>query len=147
VSVRVPRAIIDETFGVLRACGGGRRECQALWLSPWREPDFITRVIHSRHAAQAGGFCLDDSFINELWLDLARTGTGVRVQVHTHPGTAFHSQTDDKWPVVHTPGFLSLVIPKFALGPVGLSKAYLVEIDGDGRWREKEPAAVIEVVS
>jgi len=61
---------------------------------------------------------------------------GIRVQVHTHPAEAFHSAVDDAFPIIHTPGFLSLVIPNFGLGPVGFNDAFLTEIQHDGRWRE-----------
>jgi len=145
MTVRLSKALMEETFKVLRECGDGRRECQALWVSAWRNPDAISRVIHPHHTAHSGGFQVEDSFINELWLDLAKSGSGVRVQVHTHPGTAFHSGTDDSWPIVHTTGFLSLVIPNFALGPVGLREAYLAQIDHEGRWREVDAAALIDM--
>jgi hypothetical protein len=70
---------------------------------------------------------------------LERKGSGVRVQIHTHPGPAFHSKTDDDFPIIHTAGFLSLVIPNFAKGEVSLHKAYLTEIMPNGRWREVRP--------
>ena len=53
-----------------------------------------------------------------------------------HPAEAFHSPTDDAFPMIHTVGFLSLVIPNFALGPIGFQDAFLTEIQADGHWRE-----------
>jgi hypothetical protein len=38
--------------------------------------------------------------------------------------------------MIHQPGFLSLVVPNLAMGPVGFDGAYLAEIGEDGRWRE-----------
>jgi hypothetical protein len=92
--------------------------------------------VHPRHAAHRAGFVLDDHWLNEFWFTLARENLGIRIQVHTHPGEAFHSSTDDAYPTIHTAGFLSLVIPNFALGPVGFEDAYLTEITGDGGWQE-----------
>ncbi len=88
---RLARGLLDETFRRFRECGCGRDECQALWLSPWSQPDIITKVVHPKHAAHFGGFVLDDAWLNDFWLELGRTKTGIRVQVHTHPGEAFHS--------------------------------------------------------
>jgi len=68
------------------------------------------------------------------------------VQVHTHPGEAFHSRTDDRFPIIHTPGFLSLVIPDYGLGPVGFAGAYLAELGSDGRWREVAAPARLRIV-
>jgi hypothetical protein len=67
------------------------------------------------------------------------------VQVHTHGRRAFHSATDDAFPIVQTPGFLSLVLPWFAMGPVGLDDAFLVTLEHGGRWRELEPARELVV--
>ena len=133
---RLPERILHETFAHFRNCGCGRRECQVLWVSPWDTPDMITKVVHPEHEAHVGGFELDSRWINDFWFALARENVGVRIQVHTHPGEAFHSPTDDAFPIIHTTGFLSLVIPNFALGQIGFEDAYLTEIQADGRWRE-----------
>ena len=134
--VRLPRGIMDETFGSLRSCGAGRRECQALWVGPWSDPGVVTRVVHPAHSASAVGFQLDDAWLNHFWGELADRGEGIRVQVHTHPGAAYHSATDDAFPILSVPGFLSLVIPRFAQGPAGFDQAFLARLDDDGRWRE-----------
>ena len=131
----VPRRILDETFAHFRGCGRGRRECQVLWVSSWVAPGTITNVVHPEHLAHVGGFELNDRWLNEFWFALAKENVGIRVQVHTHPGEAFHSPTDDAFPIIHTSGFLSLVIPNFALGTIGFENAYLTEIQADGRWR------------
>jgi hypothetical protein len=93
--------------------------------------------VHSEHIGHAFGFQLKGGFLDRLWLDLVEEGLGVRVQVHTHPAEAFHSPTDDEWPLVHTVGFLSLVIPNLARGPVGFKDAYLACIERDGSWGER----------
>jgi hypothetical protein len=75
----------------------------------------------------AGVSSLDDAWLNEFWLELANK-MGIRIQVHTHPEEAFHSPTDDEFPIIHKPGFLSLVIPDFGLVPVGFERACVAEI-------------------
>lgn len=142
---RVPGEILVRTFDHFRRCGQGRHECQALWISRWSSPEIIADVIHPRHRANAFGFLLDDAWLNQFWLELARTQSSVRVQVHTHPEHAFHSRTDDEFPIIHTPGFLSLVIPYFAMKPAGLSGAYLAEILPNGRWDEVSPESRLEI--
>lgn len=143
---RIPRSLLERTFAQFRMCGEGERECQALWISAWHRPQDILDVVHPEHRAHALGFDLDSGWLNAFWLKLAEAGMGIRVQVHTHPDLAFHSPTDDAYPIIHTPGFLSLVIPDFGLGPVDFKKAYLAQIAEDGRWREVPIAAHLEVV-
>jgi hypothetical protein len=136
VVFHVPQLVLQRTFDHFRACGGGRRECQSLWTSSWNAVHEITDVVHPKHRAHVGGFELDSAWLNRFWLQLAERREGVRIQVHTHPGEAFHSQTDDAFPIVHSPGFLSLVIPRFAKGEVGFKDAFLAELGQDGRFRE-----------
>jgi hypothetical protein len=131
---RLPEARLDETFAVLRRCGEGRRECLVLWVSPWACPEKVDAVVHPRHRAWTDGVEVNGQWITEFWNHLAREGLGVRVQVHTHRRGAFHSPTDDGWPIVNSPGFLSLVLPRFALGAIGFDGAYLAELGVNGEW-------------
>jgi hypothetical protein len=141
----VSKAVLGETFAELRRCGAGRRECQVLWVGPWARPAEVTTVVHSKHRAHGYGFELESAWLTDFWQELTRTGSGVRVQIHTHPGRAFHSETDDAWPIIHSAGFLSLVIPNFARGKPGFAGAYLTEIGQDGRWQEVRVRDHIEV--
>ena len=133
---RVSRRIVEQTFELLRKCGGGRRECQVVWIGPWSAPHQVTSAVHPVHQAYGDGFELLDSWISEFFAYLSETRQGIRAQVHTHPGRAFHSATDDRWPIVSTPGFLSLVIPKFGQGEMGFEGAYLAELGSEGVWSE-----------
>jgi len=93
-----------------------------------------------------GGYEVDGGWLSTFWKELGQYREGVRLQVHTHPAEAFHSATDDEWPVVHMPGFLSLVIPNFAKGEPGLEGCHLAELQEGGRWSAVDAAAKIEVV-
>lgn len=134
--LRLPRAVLARTFEQFRKCGCGRRECQALWIGPWSDPFAISDVIHPEHSGHMGGFIVDSGWLHQFWLDLGRMDCGIRLQVHTHPQEAFHSTIDDAYPIIHKQGFLSLVIPDFALGPLGFERAYLTEIQPNGRWKQ-----------
>ena len=147
VQYQIPQALLTQTFDELRRCGGGKRECQVVWLSPWRAPAVISQVIHTSHTASAAGFTVVESSLTLLWKRLADTQAGVRVQVHTHPGGAFHSHTDDSWPIIHTSGFLSLVIPNFGMGDIGFKEAHLAEVRPDGLWHAVDIGDRLEVVS
>lgn len=144
--IRLPQQLLEDTFQSLRQCGEGRRECQALWVGSWSDPELVTQVVHPRHSASAVGFQLDDDWFSSFWIRLADENLGVRVQVHTHPGLAYHSSIDDENPVVATPGFLSLVIPNFAQGPVGVEGAFLAQIDTSGKWHQVAIAEHVKVL-
>jgi hypothetical protein len=133
---RLPRRMLDETFATLRCCGAGERECKLYWLSSWRDLDQLVEVAHPEHDSSRYGLTIHDKWITKFWNELVDREMGVRVQVHTHPGAAFHSPTDDAFPLIHDAGFLSLVIPDFAQGEVSFGGAYLTEIQRDGRWQQ-----------
>ena len=142
----LPARLLAETFRCFQTCGDGRRECQVLWTSPWDSPGTIAQVVHSDHHSHAGGFRVDDDWLNAFWVELARLRYGVRVQVHTHPREAFHSRTDDAYPIVQTLGFLSLVIPDFRTGRVSFDNSFLCEIGENGSWRAVALESRITVV-
>jgi len=142
---RVSREQLARTFALLRQCGAGKRECQVLWASPWAQPEAITSVIHPEHRSTAVSVDVDSNWLTAFWGKLAQEKAGVRVQIHTHPGAAFHSGIDDDWPIVQTPRFLSLVIPRFALGDIGFDGAYLAELDDNGIWQHVDVRKHIEM--
>lgn len=105
----------------------------------------LTEVAHPKHWSSRYGLSIESDWIGHFWSDLAERGMGVRIQVHTHPGEAFHSETDDAYPLLFDVGFLSLVIPDFAMGPVGFRDAYLAEIQPDGRWQQMDIGSRIRI--
>jgi hypothetical protein len=56
-------------------------------------------------------------------------------QVHSHPTEAYHSDTDDHYPLVTLLGAISLVIPDFAkAGRTGRQRWAWYRLQGPGRW-------------
>jgi hypothetical protein len=139
MQLRLSEGLLREALTTLRRCGDGKRECVCWLTGPLTEPGLIDAVLHPRHRASAGGHEVDDDWITAAWMSLARGQREVRVQVHTHPGEAYHSVTDDTYPAVQTAGFLSLVIPSFARGVEDLSRAHLAELTVSGGWKSVDP--------
>ena len=128
------REVLEDAFEHLRRCGAGRAECVLYLTGPVADPTLIDGVMHPSHTATPGGYDVPSDTIGEVWRELLIWERSVRVQVHTHPSAAYHSPTDDAHALIHSVGFLSLVIPDFAMGDVGFGGAYLAEIDDRGRW-------------
>jgi proteasome lid subunit RPN8/RPN11 len=142
---QLAKGVLEHTFEHLRSCGGGRRECVVYLTGPVEQLDIVDGVVHPLHTASSAGYELDSDAIARLWLELANERWSIRVQVHTHPGSAYHSSRDDRLALIHTPGFLSLVIPNFALGPVGLMDSYLAERTESGDWVGVPPSEWLEL--
>jgi len=143
---QLEKGVLEQAFEHLRRCGGGRCECVVYLTGPVEDPALIDAVVHPRHTAGPGGYDLDSNAIAELWRDLVASGRSIRVQVHTHPGAAYHSARDNALALVHTPGFLSLVIPNFALDNVGFGGAFLAERTDDGLWVGVPPGERLAVI-
>ena len=131
--------VLDSSFRQLRECGAGRSERVVYWCASLDQPDRLTRAVHPMHRAGHGGYEVDSAWVTQFFLDLRRARQTVRAQVHTHPREAGHSWTDDQFSLVPAAGFLSLVIPGFAVGLVGLADAALVRMQPDGAWASADP--------
>jgi hypothetical protein len=124
-----------DTLVQLRDCGDSRNECVVYWTGPLESDGLVDRAVHPEHTAAPGHYAPTQEWLQRFFVSLHRERRTVRGQVHTHGGQAFHSGTDDEYPLVHTTGFLSLVVPDFARSPSRASELYLVEMGSDGRWR------------
>jgi proteasome lid subunit RPN8/RPN11 len=143
--IRMRQEVLDQAFEHLRRCGEGRRECVAYLIGPVDDPSVVDAVTHPPHAASAEAYELDSATIGEISTRLLASRRSVRIQIHTHPGPAYHSRRDDAFALVHAPGYLSLVIPAFARGPVGLDGAFLAERTHEGGWRAVAPTERLEI--
>lgn len=132
--LRLVGDIVRTTFRILRECGRGECECAVYWTGPAGE-NLVDGFEHPIHKRSAFGYEIDDNWLTELWKRLAASKRSVKAQVHTHPGEAFHSATDDEWPIVSQAGFLSIVIPDFAAGEPSLDTAWIGRLRADGNWR------------
>jgi proteasome lid subunit RPN8/RPN11 len=144
--LRLAGGIVRATFDALRECGRGEYECAVYWTGPASE-DFVDGLEHPVHRRSAFGYEIDDHWLTEFWKRLASSRRSVKVQVHTHPGEAFHSSTDDRWPIVSQVGFLSIVIPNFAAGEPSLDKAWVGRLLPNGTWRHVGSAAEAMVLA
>ncbi len=125
--------VLQETFRTLQECGRGECECAVYWTGPSPSNE-VNGVAHPIHRRSPFGYEINDRWLTDFWKRLAASKHSVKAQVHTHPGEAFHSATDDNWPIVSQEGFLSIVIPNFATGEISLKDAWIGRLHGDGVW-------------
>ena len=137
--LRLASDILQKTFSTLRECGRGECECAVYWIGP-SQSNAVNGVEHPIHRRSPFGYELDDLWLTDFWKRLAASKHSVKAQVHTHPGEAFHSSTDDRWPIVSQEGFLSIVIPDFATGEISLNNAWIGRLREDGIWSRLELA-------
>lgn len=143
--IRLAGEIVSCTFRTLRECGRRECECAVFWTGPAGE-DVVDGVEHPLHKRSPFGYDVNSGWLTDFWKRLAESRRSVKAQVHSHPAEAFHSATDDRWPIVSQAGFLSVVIPDFAAGEPSLDKAWIGRLQADGTWRHLSSAAEAVVV-
>lgn len=144
--LRLPAHLLEATFRALCDCGQGQCECVVFWTGPAGALGVVDGWEHPIHHRSPYGYEVEDSWLTRYWFQLGRERRAIQAQVHTHPGAAFHSRTDDLWPVVSQPGFVSIVIPNFACGTVGLEHAWAGYLTAEGRWQRAPISSTVEVI-
>jgi hypothetical protein len=114
----IPSAVIDKTDAALRSAGTRRLEAFVLWTGETVGETFEVRKAHIPEQTSyrlESGLCVrvDGAELHRLnaWLYQNRQELGA--QVHSHPTEAYHSETDDTFPIVTVRGALSVVVPDF----------------------------------
>jgi hypothetical protein len=146
--VDVPRGIVDSMRDELARIGQQGLEAFALWAGS--KIDAQTFEVKSLYIpAQSGyktreGVCVTVSgeALHKLNLWLYEHEMELIAQIHTHPTDAYHSDTDDAYPIVATVGAFSIVIPDFAARPFSWEEVAVYRLAPQQRWTEIERAEV-----
>jgi hypothetical protein len=141
VSVHVPRRLIDEGHLFLRSAGAAGCEGMLLWLGEVAGSTFIvTRLLipQQKGIKTKDGVCVvvGPEEMHRINLLLYKTGLRLIAQIHSHPGAAYHSDTDDGYAIATTTGSFSLVVPDFARRPFSIGDCATYRLHADGRWVE-----------
>lgn len=145
----VPHALVRHTEDALREAGRQGYERFVLWTGDVDGARFSAR---SCHVPQQTGYKTKEGLLvrvegealHQLNLWLYEHGQVLGAQVHAHPTEAFHSSTDNTYPIVTAQGGLSLVVPDFARHGVLSPGSAAYRLAGS-RWAPV-PLAIIERV-
>ena len=146
----VPGDLCDETDRQLQEAGLDGNERFILWSGIVRDDRLLVRRLHSPKQTAyrlSGGLCVrvEGEELHRLNIWLYENDERLAVQVHSHPTEAFHSDTDDAYPMVTTLGGLSLVVPDFARQGVRGPETALYRLSSKG-WSGLTPAQAAGVL-
>jgi hypothetical protein len=116
----IPSSLIVETLCFLRETGQYGAEGFVLWGGVSHGEDefrFTRSVVPKQRALTTPDGLLvvvDGSALFEVNKALYESGEILGAQIHSHPTSAYHSHTDDHYPMVTLLGALSVVVPDFA---------------------------------
>jgi hypothetical protein len=115
----VSAELLAQTERALRRAGAEGYELFVFWSGIIDGSELAVRTCHvpkqtsskTRHGLMVR---VEGQALHELNLWLYEHNEVLGAQVHAHPTRAFHSDTDDTFPIVTALGGLSLVVPDFA---------------------------------
>ena len=140
----VPRSIIMESAVLLRSLSRGTHESVVLWAGTTQGGTAIVRrLVVPRQTASARHFDVPLGERLRIAQEFANFGERLLVQLHTHPGEAFHSPVDDRLALPRHTGAISIVVPGFAATWHGdLREVSVNRHLGESVWRELRPMTV-----
>jgi proteasome lid subunit RPN8/RPN11 len=144
--IEVNSAVWRETLAQFRTCGRGQNECVVYWVGP-AGGQLADEAVHPEHLGRSGYYEVDPKWFHRFWVDLDHRGRSVFAQVHTHGGRAFHSDIDDEGAIVQVPGFVSIVLPGFAMNNAVIDATYVARLDEHGAFVRSTLEAEIRFVS
>lgn len=149
----MPAEIVRSTTSQLQKAGGEGYELFVLWSGVVEEQGLTIRSMHvppqTSYKTDEGLLVrVDGPALHDLNVWLFEHQEILAVQVHAHPDQAYHSETDDGFPIVTSDGGLSIVAASFARGGClgDASTAYRLS---DSLWDElatHEFRALVQVV-
>ena len=143
--VLVPRSLADYANAHLREVGRAGNEGFALWAGRAEGQTFqvLETIIPAQTAIRSqNGVCVgvDADELFRLNVHLYSRELKLVAQLHSHPGAAYHSDTDDQYPIATTAGALSIVVPDFAAGPFSLDNCAVYRLDPAAGWIGLSPS-------
>lgn len=138
--------LTDDTRMLLRESGEQGYEAVVLWAGTVLDATTarVTDAVRPRQIAyRSDDGCAVEILPDDIGDIVAALPPGqvVLARVHTHPGEAYHSTTDDRNLLIAHPGAISVVVPDFAAAPtLDLAGCSVNELRPDGTWRELDPA-------
>jgi len=146
----VPGSVVRETDLQLRAAGCARSECFVLWSGVAEGETFQIQTAHVPRQTSyrfSDGLCVrvEGEELHRLNVWLFEHSERLAVQVHSHPTEAYHSETDDTYPIVTVRGGLSLVVPDFGEGGLRGDGVACYRLGHSG-WDEVSPTRANEII-
>ncbi len=140
-TIVVPRAAVAEAHAHLSRVGRAGFEGFALWAGILEGRRFMVReiVIPTQKGIKAeNGVCVrvESEELHRINVWLYEHGYTLIAQVHSHPTDAYHSETDDEYPIVTTLGGISIVVPDFAQRSFALEECAVYRLMPGEGWIE-----------
>jgi proteasome lid subunit RPN8/RPN11 len=149
----MPFHCIEVAYTHMRKAGTQRVEGVALFAGKESGHNFEieTTIIPKQQALRLESgllYAVDSDELHRINVWLYENKMSLIAQIHSHPTEAYHSDTDDAFPIVATVGGLSVVVPDFASGPIEIDTWAVYRLSPKSIWMElsrKETMTIIDL--
>jgi hypothetical protein len=142
----IPLYVQEQTIAHIRECGSNNEEGFVAWSGVWHNSKLIVKsaiVPIDNYTKHYASMRFSDEIIESVADSILAKGEILIAQVHSHPFEAFHSITDNRYPLIHRRGFYSLVIPYFGKwGFDNFNVFKIFEYLEDNNWIELLPTVI-----
>jgi hypothetical protein len=149
----IPATLIEQTVSFLQQVGAEGFEGFILWsgnISGEETFYFRSSIIPEQHAMLTETGLLvtvEGRTLFEVNRAIHSRNEILAAQVHSHPTDAYHSETDDTYPLVTLLGALSVVVPHFARNAPGDIETWAwYRLSRRAKWESASRNTDIEVV-
>lgn len=142
---------IQKAYSFLKLAGKESYEAVALFAGhiegkKARIKDVILPLQKSYKLESGLMYAVEGEELHRINVWLHQHGLRLLAQIHSHPREAYHSSTDDEFPIVATVGGLSIVVPNFARGALNhLDWAYY-RLSTDPLWTELSESEIENLI-
>lgn len=151
-TINIPIGCVAEVYEHLRKVGIKKFEGVALWAGRATSEtsfDVITTIIPKQTAYNHEHgllYTVDGEELYQINVWLYKNKLTLISQIHSHPGAAYHSDTDDAFPIVAVNGGVSIVIPDFGFGDISVSDWAVYRLIPGNGWVEQSDKQVNELI-
>jgi len=139
--IRIENSLILQAFELLRSAGERGYEAVALFAGFEAGKSFqVEKIIFPKQYGynldQGLMYSVDGEELHRINVWLYENKMSLIAQIHSHPGEAYHSEMDDRYPIVDTYGGISIVVPDFASGIISLKDCVIYRLSLNKTWDE-----------
>lgn len=114
------RSVVEQAYEFLSKAGDKGYEAVALFVGSIQEnratvTDLILPEQKSYKLETGLLYAVGGEELHRINVWLYKNKLKILAQIHSHPREAYHSETDDEFPIMATVGGLSIVVPNFAM--------------------------------
>jgi hypothetical protein len=149
--IAMPVRYISEAYAHLREKGKQRLEGLSLFAGTMEGDRFcVTENIIPDYTSLALGdgllYCVDEEELHRINVYLFSRNLRMIDQMHSHPARAYHSETDDAFPIISTVGGVSIVVPDFAVHDPEIDSWAVYRLYAENQWKELNRNQKLELI-